>query len=269
MSTVQRRVLTALLLLAVFVPALFWAPAGGWSVLAAVVVAVAAHEWARLSRFPAGVSVAYAVLVGLVALVLSALPDGEGSVARYGLLGLAALFWIFVAPLWLSRRWRGQAFFVRAAVGVVVLLPTWAALLTLRERGPWVLLAVMAVVWIADTAAFFAGRRFGQHKLAPAISPGKTREGVIGAMLALILYASAVSAAVVGLRIVGALVLTMALLYFSVLGDLFESWIKRVADMKDSGTLLPGHGGVLDRIDALTSALPIAAGVLLLAEYYQ
>jgi len=150
----------------------------------------------------------------------------------------------------------------------VILLPTWAALLYLRERGPWVLLAVLAVVWVADTAAFFAGRQFGHHKLAPRISPGKTREGVIGAMLALVLYASAVSAAVVGLRIVGALVLAMALLYFAVLGDLFESWIKRVSDMKDSGTLLPGHGGVLDRIDALTAALPIAAGVLIVAEHF-
>ena len=127
---------------------------------------------------------------------------------------------------------------------------------------------VLAVVWVADTAAFFAGRQYGQHKLAPRISPGKTREGVVGAVLALVLYASAVSAAVVGLRIVDALVLAMALLYFSVLGDLFESWIKRVSDMKDSGALLPGHGGVLDRIDALTAALPIAAGVLILAEYY-
>jgi phosphatidate cytidylyltransferase len=154
-------------------------------------------------------------------------------------------------------------------VGVMVLLPTWAALLYLRERGAWILLALLAVVWIADTAAFFAGRSFGQRKLAPGISPGKTWEGVYGAMFALVLYASAVSAAVVGLRIVGALVMALALLYFSVLGDLFESWIKRVAGRKDSGTLLPGHGGVLDRIDALTAALPIAAGILLWAEHFR
>lgn len=268
MSGIFRRVMTAGLLLAVFVPALFWAPPGVWSVLMSAGVAVAAYEWARLSRFPGAVSVLYTVLMGVIALGLPYLPAGYTSALQYGLLAMAALFWILIAPLWLSLRWRGQAFFIRAAVGFVVLLSTWAALLYLRERGPWVLLAVMAVVWVADTAAFFAGRRFGQHKLAPLISPGKTREGVVGAMLALILYASAVSAAVVGLRIVGALVLTMALLYFAVLGDLFESWIKRVADMKDSGTLLPGHGGVLDRIDALTAALPIAAGVLLLAEHY-
>jgi phosphatidate cytidylyltransferase len=267
MSVVMRRVITAIVLLALFVPALFFAPAPLWSALVALVVLVAAHEWARLARFPCASARLYAGLLGLVALGLPYLPMPQA--LHGGLLVLAAGFWIFIAPVWLSLRWRGDGAFVRAAVGAVILLATWAALLDLRARGPWVLLAVMAVVWIADTAAFFAGRRFGQHKLAPRISPGKTREGVIGAMLALILYASAVSAAVVGLRIVGALVLAMALLYFSVLGDLYESWIKRVADMKDSGTLLPGHGGVLDRIDALTAALPIAAGVLLLADHYQ
>ena len=268
MSGIFRRVMTAAVLLAVFVPALVWAPPNVWAVLMSVVIAVAAHEWARLSHFTAAVSAFYAALMGVITLALRTLPDGDTALLYYSLLGMAALFWILIAPLWLSLRWRAQGPFIRAAVGVVILLPTWAAFMYLRERGPWVMLAVLAVVWVADTAAFFAGRRFGRHKLAPRISPGKTREGVVGAMLALVMYASAVSAAVVGLRIVGALVLTMALLYFSVLGDLFESWIKRVADMKDSGSLLPGHGGVLDRIDALTAALPIAAGVLLLAEQY-
>ena len=268
MSGIVRRVMTAGLLLAVFVPALFWASPSVWAVLISIVIVIAAHEWARLSQFPRGVSALYAALLGLIALGLPYLPTTDTSLLYASLLAMAALFWVPIAPLWLSQRWRGQVFFIRAALGVVILLPTWVALLYLRERGPWILLAVLAVVWVADTAAFFAGRRFGRHKLAPMISPGKTREGVIGAMLALALYASAVSAAVVGLKIVGALMLAMTLLYFSVLGDLFESWIKRVADQKDSGTLLPGHGGVLDRIDALTAALPIAAGVLLLADHY-
>lgn len=268
MEGLFRRVMTASLLLVGFVAALFWAPAPLWAALIAVVVGIGAHEWARLGQFPSGVQMFYAGVLGGMALLLPHVPGIDVVSLRNGLLVLAALFWIAIAPLWLSRRWHGQRFFLRAALGVVILLPTWAALLYLRELGPWVLLAVLAVVWVADTAAFFAGRRFGQHKLAPRISPGKTREGVIGAMLALALYASAVSAAVVGLRIVGALLLAMALLYFAVLGDLFESWIKRVADRKDSGSLLPGHGGVLDRIDALTAALPIAAGVLIVAEHF-
>jgi len=263
-----RRVMTAALLLVAFVVALFWAPTPIWAALIAGVVGIGAHEWARLSQFPSSVQILYAFAVGGMALLLPYLPGLDMTLLRNGLLVMAALFWIAIAPLWLSQRWHGQKIFIRAALGVVILLPTWAALLYLHARGPWVLLMVLAVVWVADTAAFFAGRQFGQHKLAPRISPGKTREGVIGAMIALILYASAVSAAVVGLRIVGALILAMALLYFSVLGDLFESWIKRVSDSKDSGSLLPGHGGVLDRIDALTAALPIAAGVLIIAEHY-
>ena len=268
MDGLLRRVLTAGLLLAVFVSALFWATPAMWAMLIALVVGIAAHEWARLGRFPASVSIIYALLLGGFALGLPFISEVNLTPLRDGLLIMAALFWILIAPLWLSQGWRAQGFFIRAAVGVVILLPTWAALLYLRERGPWVLLGTLAVVWVADTAAYFAGRRFGQHKLAPRISPGKTREGVVGAILALILYASAVSAGVVGLGIVNALLLSMTLLYFAILGDLFESWIKRVANMKDSGSLLPGHGGILDRIDALTAALPIAAGVLLLAEHY-
>jgi phosphatidate cytidylyltransferase len=151
---------------------------------------------------------------------------------------------------------------VRALVGVLVILPTWAAIVSLREQSPWLLLGVMALVWIADIAAYYAGRRFGRHKLAPEISPGKSWEGVMGAGVALLLYASAISAAIHGLRIPGALILAAALLYFSILGDLFESWMKRLAGVKDSGSLLPGHGGVLDRIDALCAALPVAAGIL-------
>jgi phosphatidate cytidylyltransferase len=139
-------------------------------------------------------------------------------------------------------------------------------LLYLREQGAGVLISVMAIVWIADSAAYFSGRAFGRRKLAPRISPGKTWEGVAGALLALLLYGMLMN----GLQSVASLPLLLlmivVLFYFSVLGDLFESWIKRVAGMKDSGTLLPGHGGVLDRIDALTSALPIAAGMLILLE---
>jgi phosphatidate cytidylyltransferase len=150
----------------------------------------------------------------------------------------------------------------------VLLLPTWAALLYLHARGPGFLLGVMAVVWIADTAAYFSGRRFGRNKLAPSISPGKTWEGVAGAFCALALYAGALSM-LAGMPLLSLGLMLSGLLYLSVLGDLFESWIKRVSGMKDSGHVLPGHGGVLDRIDALTSTLPIATGMLMWLEHTQ
>jgi phosphatidate cytidylyltransferase len=265
MTPLFSRVLTALLLLAVFVPAVLWAPAWLWAILVAGVVGMAAFEWARLSHFAPLRARAYAVLLALVALALPHVLGAGWPAFQTGLVLLAVAFWLFVAPLWLLGRWHAERASVRAAVGVVLLLPTWAALLYLHARGPGVLLGVMAIVWIADTAAYFSGRRFGRHKLAPAISPGKTWEGVAGALAALALYAGALSQ-LAGVPLLSLLLMVAGLLYSSVLGDLFESWIKRVSGMKDSGDVLPGHGGVLDRIDALTSTLPIATGMLMWLE---
>lgn len=265
MTPLTIRILTALLLLAVFLPAVLWAPAWLWALLMAGVVGVAAFEWARMSHFPPLPARAYAVLLAFVALALPYLTGAGWPAFQAGLIATAIGFWLLVAPLWLLGRWHAEKASVRAAVGVVLLVPTWAALLYLHARGPGVLLGVMAVVWIADTAAYFAGRGFGRHKLAPAISPGKTWEGVGGALAALALYAGALSL-FAGMPLPGLLLMVSGLLYVSVLGDLFESWIKRVSGLKDSGAILPGHGGVLDRIDALTSTLPIATGVLMWLE---
>ncbi len=265
MTPLRSRVLTAASLLAVFVPAVLWAPTWLWMILIAGVVGVAAHEWARLSHFPALPARLYAALLTACALALPYVLGTQWPIFQNALILLAAAFWLGVAPLWLLGRWRAEQAFLRAAVGVVLLLPTWAALLYLHARGPGVLLAVMAIVWIADSAAYFAGRRFGRHKLAPAISPGKTWEGVAGAFVALALYAGVLSGTV-DLPLLPLLAAVAGLLYLSVLGDLFESWIKRVSGMKDSGDLLPGHGGMLDRIDALTSTLPLASGILIWLE---
>jgi phosphatidate cytidylyltransferase len=265
MTPTSRRVLTAVLLLAVFVPAVLWAPAWLWAIMMAGVVGMAAYEWARLSHFPLWSARAYAALLALSALALPHVLGVDWPVFQTALILLAVVFWLLVAPLWLLGHWHAEQAFVRAMVGVVLLVPTWAALLYLHARGPAMLLGVMAIVWIADTAAYFAGRHFGRHKLAPTISPGKTWEGVAGALIALALYAGAVSLGV-GMPLLSLFVMIAGLLYLSVLGDLFESWIKRVSGMKDSGDVLPGHGGVLDRIDALTSTLPIATGMLMWLE---
>ena len=134
------------------------------------------------------------------------------------------------------------------------------ALAILRTIDWKLLLACMAIAWVADTAAFFAGRRFGKVKLAPAVSPGKTREGALGALLAVVLYGIVVAiVARLSLSALGWLLLVallVVLTVFSILGDLLESWFKRQVGLKDSGTLLPGHGGLLDRIDSLTAILP-------------
>jgi phosphatidate cytidylyltransferase len=159
----------------------------------------------------------------------------------------------------------------------MVIFPTWLALLHLRAVSPWLLLTFAAIIWIADIAAYFAGKKFGKHKLAPAISPGKTIEGVVGGIAGVVAYFFLWQVLVDNSFIGGeswayelrantfalfALFVLLALI--SVVGDLFESWMKRGAGMKDSSNLLPGHGGILDRIDALTSTLPLAGLYMLL-----
>lgn len=262
MSGLARRVLTAALLLAVFVPAAVWAPNRVWGMLMAVVIGVAGFEWARLGRFGRAGARSYGIVLALAALAMPALAGTAWASLREGLIMLAAVFWFVVAPLWLVRRWQVSSRVLRAGVGAILLLGLWAALMDLHARGPDILLAVALVVWIADTAAYFSGRRFGRHKLAPAISPGKTWEGVAGALVALAFYGVAL-ARFAGTPSWPLLPLLAVLLYVAVLGDLFESWIKRVSGMKDSGAILPGHGGVLDRIDALAAALPVATGMLI------
>jgi phosphatidate cytidylyltransferase len=172
--------------------------------------------------------------------------------------------WLLVVPFWLYYRWKLPRSVAGFAIGVLVIAPTWLALVQLRELGAGLLLAVMSAVWLADIAAYFFGRWLGKHKLAPSISPGKTWEGAIGGTLAVVAYGLFFSVffrdrlAIQPLILVGMLLLFAAL---SIIGDLFESLLKRQAAIKDSSNLLPGHGGVLDRIDSLTSTLPLVACV--------
>src|SRR5581483_3287647 len=187
--------------------------------------------------------------------------------------GIATLFWLVVVPPWLHFRWPMRSKPIAALVGWMLLVPAWIALVQLRAQSPGRLLAFMAIVWIADTAAYFTGRAIGKRKLAPQISPGKTWEGVAGGAAGVLVYALVLALAtprVVGVAGTGAIaawaLFATAVALLSVAGDLFESLQKREAGMKDSGSILPGHGGVLDRIDALLAALPplaVASVVLL------
>jgi phosphatidate cytidylyltransferase len=173
-----------------------------------------------------------------------------------------------VAPFWVKRRWPTNGKWTMLTCGWIVLIGAWVALVELQSRSPWLVLAAMAIVWIADTAAYFCGRAFGRRKLAPQISPGKTWEGVFGGLAAVAVYALCLVSfareagfvpAIGALAVAVWLGLALLLTSISVIGDLFESLLKRHAGVKDSGNLLPGHGGVLDRIDALLAAMPLAA----------
>ena len=267
------RVLTALVLAVGVLAALFLLPPRAWGALTLAAIVVAAVEWANLAGYRARARwlfVAGVPLIGLNLLFSPAAgfaagwPDG----VVLAVCGPAALFWAFVMPSWLRGHWNPSAPLVMAVVGWLVLIAAWVAIVELQARSPWLALAAMAIVWVADIAAYFTGRAFGRCKLAPSISPGKTWEGVYGALAAVAVgavalvplaqragYAGEVSA----FAVAGWLLLALVFVALAVTGDLFESLQKRHAGVKDSGTLLPGHGGVLDRIDALLAALPLAA----------
>ncbi len=264
-----KRIITAALLLLGLLISLFWLPKTAWALVLLFPLAAGAAEWAKLSNLSTRDSGIYALANIAFAII----------VYRYNLsvwLYLTALLlWLIIVPMWLAIGWRLESFWLRVPLGFIVLIPVWIALVELRDRGPWWVLLLMGVVWIADSAAYFTGRRFGKHKLAPNISPGKTWEGVIGAMLGVAAYCLIVLLVLRGPAFnpiawaIPILLLGLLMLYLGILGDLFESWIKRLASVKDSGNLLPGHGGVLDRIDALSATLPIAALILLHADLFQ
>ncbi len=262
-----QRIITAAILLTLVLAALFFLPNLYWGLLLCAGMVLAGFEWGRLAGLSTRPCWGYGLALGCVCLTLLLLERGGAfgtgllysTPGRIGY-GVCVAFWIAVVPLWLYTRRQVRVPLVMGAVGALVLLPFWHALVFLQPT-PGRLLAVMGIVWVADTAAYFAGRAFGRHKLAPHVSPGKTWEGVGGAVLGVTGYwlvLSAIAPAQAGRMPVG-LLLPLVLLAVSVYGDLFESWVKRMAGQKDSGTLLPGHGGLLDRIDALTSALPFAA----------
>jgi len=265
----KTRVITALVLLVLFLAALFWLSPRAWAVFAGLMVAPAAWEWGKLIKLKGIACGLYVVLVGAACAGLFGLGQGGARATHTATFLAASLFWIAVVPLWLRHSWLPQSRWAAALTGLMVLLPTWLALVELRNLSPWHLLLLMSVAWISDIAAYFAGRRFGRNKLAPSISPGKTWEGVAGALLAVSAYAALWSFAweayfpqmFASLRFgaFGMLLFLWLLAAIGIYGDLFESALKRRAGVKDSGSLLPGHGGVLDRIDALTAVLPVAA----------
>lgn len=260
----RQRVITAVVLLTAAVGVLFLLPGWTWALATGVFILAGAAEWARLAGWrPPGVAVFVAVVAAsCVLLGWLALLDGRGAGVVTAVCAGALVFWLLAALPWLLRRRPVRGALALAVAGWWVLVPAWLAVAWLHSR-PWLLLALLAVVWVSDSAAFAAGRAFGRHKLAPAISPGKTWEGVAGAVLAVLAYLAALGLAappaLPALLTPGAAGVFLGLTALGILGDLFESWMKRSAGVKDSGTLLPGHGGVLDRIDALTASLPLAA----------
>ncbi len=256
------RLVTAGIALSLFIGALLWLPNGYWAGILLFLLLFGGWEWAKLCGFSRNGSGLFLAAVLLSAAAVFIFPH-DGLVY-----GASVAFWMLLAPAWLKYRWRVAHPLLLGLTGWIVLVPTWLALARLQIQ-PLQLLSFLAIVWIADSAAYFAGKRFGRRKLAPDISPGKTWEGAIGAFIAVAVYYLVLRFAFEPViawpgALTGA-VLFAVITVMSIEGDLFESWIKRRAGVKDSGSLLPGHGGVLDRIDGLTATMPFAALAVLYA----
>lgn len=273
----KQRVITAVVLLLILLPALFYRDPAPFCLIAMALIAAAAWEWGRLNGYGKTASLATAALC----VAASALAWWAGLLDRR-----LPLLWLFAGSAWVllgawSLRggvvaWTGLPRSIRWLAGFVALLLAWLAVAQARVIGINFLLSILALIWVADIGAYFAGRAFGgrvcRQKLAPGISPGKSWEGVWGGMLGVIVLAmlwrfidqtwslsvpsffSQIGQGGLGLLLIA--VIFMAAM--SVVGDLFESLVKRSAGVKDSSGLLPGHGGVLDRIDALLPTLPLA-----------
>jgi len=267
----KTRVITALVLLAVFLPLLFLLPPVYIGTFFLVALLAAAWEWSTLLA-PQARRAAWLYALFCLAGILFLL-GMQNATWQFALLLLAVIFWFFVAPFILARGinlslQKLRPFYV--VLGLILLPATWFSLVFLRELGLVFLLTTMALVWIADIGAYFVGKALGKRKLAVQISPGKSVEGAIGGLvlsygyaLLCVLYlpfeSSLFGAWAIRFGWVPMFLMVTVLVAFSIFGDLFESQLKRLAGVKDSSHLLPGHGGVLDRVDALIPTMPIAA----------
>ena len=264
------RIKTAVLLFALVALMLFVLPNLSWVLFCSVVAGLGYWEWLGLTANPYLARIPRIVVSASIGLLLAGVMLFAPVTWMAWLTGvsllLGAAFWLLAVPLWLVRQWRLNNPGLHFVLGLILIVPAWTALVSLKPvpPEPWLLLAVMAVPWIADIGAYFSGRQFGKRKLAPSISPGKTWEGVAGATVCMLIYALILNqvGGIFSLLSVPVLLLLLAL---SITGDLFESLMKRHAGIKDSSHLLPGHGGVLDRIDSQLSVLPVALLLIIIA----
>jgi len=268
----RTRLLAALVMAPVAIAAILLLPTEWMVALAAVMFLAGLWEWFELAGIEDSLSRTVLLVANLglmVAIVWGSRASTGFSMALLQVATIVGVIWWLLALVWLGRYKfasddAGYARALKLAAGALAVIPAWCALAWIHASEPnghrWLLAALM-IVWAADTGAYFAGRKFGKHKLAPRVSPNKTIEGMIGGVIAGVVvglgFALFAGATPAQLPVV-ALVALVAVL-FSVIGDLFESLLKRHAGVKDSGHLIPGHGGILDRIDGVLAALPVFA----------
>jgi phosphatidate cytidylyltransferase len=258
------RILSALVMLIVFLSSMFLFSGRYFSFVIYIPSLLALYEWSKLLYFKSHEKNIFLVISLVLIYFIDKYLNSEDS--RLILL-IASVFWLCIAPLFLIFKINLKNFFFSSLIGWVLVMPLIISLNYLIELSPWVVLLVLTTIWLADSGAYFFGKQFGKRKLAPSISPGKTWEGFMGALFV-------VSSFSIAMTYFGFVNSYMSILFFnlililSVEGDLFESYIKRLAKVKDSGDLIPGHGGVLDRIDSLCSSLPLATLILMSPAFF-
>lgn len=257
----KQRFITAIILIPLFLGVLFYSSPPFFGFFTAFLALGGAWEWLNLIGLKHTLTrVGYCLLMAFFLYAVN-------FIFEFYILFAAFLWWLMALMLVLTythtKRWWGKNKFLRGAMGLMVLVPCWAAinLIRMQQEGLYALLFLFVLIWGADTAAYFTGKRWGKTKLAPLISPGKSWQGLIGAVgFSFLLTLMILGYLHTPVEIwPGAIALSLLTVIFSVVGDLFESMLKREAGVKDSGHLLPGHGGLLDRIDSLTAAAPIFA----------
>lgn len=266
-SNLQLRVMTALIALPLTLLLLFWLPTAWLSSVVFLLLAVGLYEWTRLSEVGALASaMLYCLLIALGPLAFVA-DQHFATELRFALLGLGSLFWCLALFL-VVRFPRSDQCLPPASRGLVVsllLACAWIAFTYLKHsEQEWLIVWLLCVVWAADSAAYFGGRRWGRVKLVPAVSPGKTIEGAVTGVVASVVFGTAFAVLVPDFfnlegGILFWMLASLAVALLSILGDLFASLLKRLTGAKDSGGLFPGHGGVLDRLDSLLSTAPLLA----------
>lgn len=264
------RLITAGILIPFVLLSIFYLPMIGIKIVLGVLLLASAYEYGKLCDLPHPFTTIFTGSLVSLFLALLFLPFLNELLIK--MVALGGIFWIWaICLLCLYAKsnqtlWGWEGSFSKTLIGMGLLLPAFIAMLLLAAQGPWWLLVGLVLVWAADSGAYFAGRTFGKRFLAQQISPKKTWEGAAGGLIAALIVGFLGYAFVPELRAVSFLAwlcIIIAVTGFSIVGDLFESMLKRVAGVKDSGTLLPGHGGLLDRVDGLLAAMPIYALLIL------
>lgn len=266
----KTRIITAIILIAAFIPALFLLSNRDWAYAMLAMALLALYEWGGLIKLNNWQLAVYALVAAILGLITVPLITQLGFhwffYKSLLIFFMVTFFWLLIVPIWLKTQWLVPYKIVMCLLGFILILPLWLALICAKSADPWLLLALLATIWIADSAAYFAGKNFGKHKLAPTISPGKTWEGVLGALVAVTLFAAILYTGF-GFNQLAIFPALWIITCLGVIGDLFESMMKRHANLKDSSHLLPGHGGILDRIDGIIPSLPIAILMIYLYNY--